>query len=153
MYSDKNLIYILTVLEAIEKLYIYTDNFSDAHSFWQANDQLNFNASSNLLLAIGEETKKIDDELKEEFASIQWQAIKELRNRLAHDYRGSDPDILWQIIQTELNPLKQSLIKMMDLIKYDNEMLLSAIKSDYYKHLRYLINNNNETLRGLRPFQ
>ncbi len=138
MYSDKNLIYILTILEAVEKLLIYTKKFSNAHDFWFADDQLNFNASSNLLLAIGEETGKIDEKLKNEFSNIQWQAIKELRNSLAHDYRGSDPDILWQIIQTELKPLKQTLIKMIDLIEYDTKMLLSAIKSDYYKHLRYL---------------
>lgn len=138
MYSDKNLIYILTILEAIEKLQIYTKEFSNAHDFWLAEDQLNFNASSNLLLTIGEETKKIEDKLKKEFTDIQWQAIKELRNRLAHDYRGSDPDILWQIIQTELDPLKQSLIKMIDLIEYDKKMLLSAIKSEHYKHLGYL---------------
>ncbi len=50
MYSDSNLIYILTVLEAIEKLKIYTKEFNNAHDFWQANDQLYFNASSNLLL-------------------------------------------------------------------------------------------------------
>ena len=98
MYSDKNLIYILTILEAIEKLKIYTKDFSNAHDFWLANNQLNFNASSNLLLAVGEETKKIDNKLKEEFPNIQWIAVKELRNRLAHDYRSSDPDILWQII-------------------------------------------------------
>ena len=142
MYSDKNLIYILTILEAIEKLQIYTGKFSNAHDFWLADDQLNFNASSNLLLAIGEETKKIDEKLKEEFADIQWQAIKELRNRLAHDYRGSDPDILWQIIQTELNPLREVLIKMIDLIEYDKKMLLSAIKTEYYKHLGYLNDND-----------
>ena len=141
MYSDKNLIYILTILEAIEKLKIYTNRFSNAHDFWLADDQLNFNASSNLLLAIGEETKKIDEKLKEESPDIQWHAIKELRNRLAHDYRGSDPYILWQIIKTELEPLKQTLIQMIDLIEYDREMLLLAIDSDFYKHLKYLNDN------------
>lgn len=48
------------ILEAIEKLNIYTKSFSSAHDFWFNEEQLNFNASSNLLLAIGEETKKID---------------------------------------------------------------------------------------------
>lgn len=138
MYSDKNLISILTILEAIEKLHIYTNDFSSAHDFWFAQEQLNFNASSNLLLAIAEETKKIDSELKNEFPKIQWQAISDLRNRLAHDYRGSDPDILWQIIKIELAPLKQTLIKMISHIDYKKELLLSAINSEYYKHLKYL---------------
>ncbi|RLD72609.1 MAG: hypothetical protein DRJ10_18560 [Bacteroidetes bacterium] len=139
MYNDKNLIYVLTILEAIEKLQIYTKDFSNAYDFWSADEQLNFNASSNLLLAIGEETNKIEEKLKGEFENIQWVAIKDLRNRLAHDYRGSDPDILWQIINTELEPLKQALIQMIKRIEYDDEMLLSAIESDYYRHLKYLI--------------
>lgn len=138
MYSDKNLIFILTILEAIEKLQIYTKPFSNAQDFYFADDQLSFNASSNLLLAIGEEVGKIDETLKNEFENIQWKAIKELRNRLAHDYRGSDPDILWQIIKEELILLKQILVKMIDLIEYEEEMLLSAIQSNYYKHLHYL---------------
>jgi len=140
MYNDKNLIYILTILEAIEKLHIYTEGFSNAHDFWKEKDQLYFNASSNLLLAIGEEAKKIDTKLKGEFSEIQWKAILDLRNRLAHDYRGSDPDILWQIINTELDILKKSLIKMINFIDYEDEMLLSAINSEYYKHLKYLDN-------------
>ena len=139
MYNDNNLIYILTVLEAIEKLQLYTKDFDNAHDFWQADNQLYFNASSNLLLAIGEETDKIDSGLKAQFDEIQWNAIKNLRNRLAHDYRGSDPDILWQIIVTELKPLKQVLIKMIEYIDFDKEMLISAIQSEYYKHLDYLI--------------
>ena len=76
--------------------------------------------------------------IKTNFSDIQWDAIRDLRNRLAHDYRGSDPDILWQIITNELEPLKKALIKIIDLIDYDEEMLISAISSEYYKHLLYL---------------
>ena len=139
MYSDKNLIYVLTILEAIEKLKIYTKDFTNAQDFWQSENQLYFNACSNLLLAIGEDVKKIDDELKYTFENIQWQAISDLRNRLAHDYRGADPEILWQVITTELLPLKSILIKMINLIDFDKKMLLEALHSDYYKHLDYLI--------------
>ena len=142
MYSDKNLIFVLTILEAIEKLQIYTTPFSNADDFYFADDQLSFNASSNLLLAIGEETGKIDETLKNEFQNIQWKAIKELRNRLAHDYRGANPDILWQIIKEELVLLKQILIKMIDLIDYEEEMLWSALQSDFYKHLQRLLHYN-----------
>ncbi len=140
MYSDTNLIYILTVLEAIEKLKIYVKDFDNALDFWEADAQLYFNASSNLLLAIGEETAKIDTQLKEQFNEIPWNAIKNLRNRLAHDYRGSDPEVIWQIIIIELRPLKEVLIKMLDFIDYDKKVLHMAIESNYYQHLTYLKN-------------
>ncbi|NOX47186.1 MAG: hypothetical protein GXO89_09440 [Chlorobi bacterium] len=60
MYSDKNLVFVLTILEAIEKIYIYSKDYDNAHDFWQSNNQMNYNASTSLLIAIGEETKKID---------------------------------------------------------------------------------------------
>lgn len=138
MFSEKNLIYILTSLEVIEKIIIYTKDFKNAHDFWLENNQMNFNASSNLLLVIGEETQKIDTKLKLKFNQIQWQAIADLRNRLAHDYRGADPDILWQIITKELYLLKEVLIKMLGDIQFEKKLLYSAINSEFYKHLSYL---------------
>lgn len=56
MFSSKNLTYVLTMLEAIEKVLFYTEEFEDEESFFQANRQLNFNATTNLLIAIGEES-------------------------------------------------------------------------------------------------
>ena len=138
MFNDKNLVYILTVLEAIEKLFIYSGNFDNAHGFWQHDNQINYNASTNLLIAIGEETKKIDDGLKNKFPKIQWKAISDLRNRLAHDYRGTDPDILWQIITEELIILKKALIKTLSFVSFKNEMLEEALNSKYYKNIQYL---------------
>lgn len=38
MYSDKNLIYIFTVLEAIEKVFIYTKNFKDDEEFYESEN-------------------------------------------------------------------------------------------------------------------
>jgi uncharacterized protein with HEPN domain len=58
MFSDKNLAYILTTLEAIEKINLYTKDFIDPEVFYEANDQLNFNATYNLLIVVGEESKK-----------------------------------------------------------------------------------------------
>ena len=138
MFNDKNLVYILTVLEAIEKLFIYSRNFDNAHDFWQHDNQINYNASTNLLIVIGEETKKIDSALKNKFHEIQWNAISDLRNRLAHDYRGSDPDILWQIITEELNTLKKALIEILRFVSFKKEMLEEALHSNYYKNIQYL---------------
>jgi len=55
MYDSKNFIYIMTVLECIEKIFLYTQDFDDPDEFFEANDQMHFNASQILLLVIGEE--------------------------------------------------------------------------------------------------
>jgi len=85
MYERKNFTYILTILEAIEKIFIYVRDVDNADAFYTYNEQMNFNASQVLLLVIGEETKKIDEKLKAEYPEIPWHLIAGLRNRIAHD--------------------------------------------------------------------
>lgn len=138
MYSDKNLVHILTILEAIEKIHIYVKDIDSADDFLWYNEQLNFNASVSLLIAIGEETMKIDDGLKNENSQIGWPAISGMRNRLAHHYRGIDPEITWDLIQHNLPELKTALIDMLSKISYEPKMLLAALDSNYYRHLSYL---------------
>ncbi len=74
MFDSKNLIYILTILEAIEKILYYSREFSTEEDFFYANKQLNFNATVNLLIAIGEENKKIDEALKSS-NTLNWKNV------------------------------------------------------------------------------
>lgn len=139
MFSNKNLAYLLTALEAIEKINIYSSGFDNPESFYEANDQLNFNACFNLLIVIGEETRKIEPLLKRNFPEVEWRKISGLRNHLVHEYRGIDPAIIFDIISRFLSGLKETLIKMLQVIDHDKEELLKILESDYYKHLKYLI--------------
>lgn len=59
MYNSKNLTYILTILEAIEKISYYSKEFKDEEEFYFANKQLNFNATVNLLIAIVRKIKRL----------------------------------------------------------------------------------------------
>lgn len=70
----------MTIPESVEKIFLYTESFKDPDSFFEANEQMNFNASQILLLVIGEEVKKIDDGLKGEHKGIPWKEISKLRN-------------------------------------------------------------------------
>ena len=103
MYSTKNVAYLLTSLEAIEKLLIYTDGIDNPIDFLESQDQLIYNASLTLLMTIGEEVGKIEDELKSNYTDVPWQSIKGMRNRIAHDYRGLDPTIPFSVIKNYLH--------------------------------------------------
>ena len=138
MYDEKNLIYLLTILEAIEKIKIYSSDFENADDFLWSNQQLNFNGTVNLLIAIGEESKKIDIKLKEEFPDTKWKDIAGIRDKVSHDYRGIDPNIVWNVIQNELDNLKKTMIQMLEKINYDKKTLAEALKTKYYNHLSYL---------------
>ncbi len=136
---DKQLLYILTILEAVEKIRIYTAEFSDALDFFEANDQMNFNATVNLLIAIGEESKKIDDAKKLTLPDIQWSSIIGLRNELSHNYRGIDYHIIWNVVQVHLDKIKIACIAILLQLDIEEEILKKAVTSRYYEHLAYIL--------------
>jgi uncharacterized protein with HEPN domain len=139
MFDEKNLLYLLTILECIEKISIYAKNIQSPQELLDANDQMNFNASNNLLIAIGEESKKIDSNLKSKFPEFPWSEVAGLRDKLAHDYRGVDPEIIFTVIKDYLDKLKEVIISMISLINPNREVLNELLNNDYYKHIRYLI--------------
>lgn len=138
MYSEKHLSYICTMLECIEKVYLYSAPFDSVEDFVWINDQLNYNASWSLLWAIGEESKRIDEALKSEFPEIPWHSIAGMRNFLTHDYRGIDVDLVYEVIQKNLPELKTVLLKMVDRVTYHKDLLQEALDLPYYRHIQYL---------------
>lgn len=138
MFNSKNTLHILTILEAIEKIFIYSDEFKDEEEFYFANKQLNFNATVNLLIAIGEENKKIEDELKIS-KKINWKNISAMRDKISHNYRGIDESMVWEIVKEYLPVLKTLLIEMLPKIEDSELYIKEALKTHYYEDLNYLL--------------
>jgi len=65
--------------------------------------------------------------------------IANLRNRIAHNYRTIDPNISFDIIENYLPELKGELIRMLKKVQFERELLIKAVHSPHYKHLKYLI--------------
>jgi uncharacterized protein with HEPN domain len=140
MYSERNLIHILTMLECIEKTWIYTQDFHNPNDFIWANEQKELNAVISLFIAIGEESKKIEQSLKDSVTgSFSWKEIAGLRDKISHDYRGVDADILWSVITKDLLKLKAALIEMTRRLNPPKELLKEFISTPHYKHIQYLI--------------
>ena len=137
MFNSKNILYILTILEAIEKIFIYSSNFEDEEKFYFANKQLNFNATVNLLIVIGEENKKIEDGLKISH-KINWKNISAMRDKISHNYRGVDESMVWEIIKDYLPVLKNLLIEMLPKIENNELYIKEALETQYYEELYYL---------------
>lgn len=144
MYSDDNLAYIFTMLECIEKVFIYAGDYTNAEELAWENDQRDYNAIWALLLVIGEESKKINSNLKKELHTIPWQNVTGMRNYMAHDYRGIDHDRVWEVVKISLPELKNALIVMIDKIAYEKQMVVRALNSPYYRHIQYLREKLND---------
>ena len=140
MYSDDNLVYVFTMLECCEKTFLYAEVCQTAEELVWLNDQREFNAVWALMLVIGEESKKLETGLKDEFTTIPWRTIAAMRNFLAHDYRGIDHERVWEVLRDSLPELKECLITMIDRIRYDDGIIRRALDSPYYRHIQYLRN-------------
>lgn len=136
-----DLMYLLNVIESTEKIVLYSENCSDAEAFYEMNDQLNFNASLNLFANIGENIGKISDELKQVYIDIDWKQVKDLRNRVVHDYVNIDTFTIFDIIKNNLAILKNKLMKIITIElgngNFDSEEYRDAKKSFYYRHINF----------------
>lgn len=61
-----------------------------------------------------------------------------MRDKISHNYRGIDEDIVWNIIKEYLPNLKQALIEMIPKVENYQSLLNKALESSYYNHLEYL---------------
>lgn len=114
MYTlSKHILFNLkSLLEAIEKIELYSQEFHDSDEFY--HDQKSFDAAMMQFVVIGEVISRLDDSYKNAHTEIPWQKIKDFRNIIAHDYFGIDADEIWDIIVNKLLPLKNDIHKLVD---------------------------------------
>ena len=139
--KKNDLLYLMNILEYIGKVWKYTEETKDAEELYELNEQLNLNASLTLLANIGENVSKISDTLKQEYPDIEWQQIKDFRNRIVHDYTGIDLVIVFEIITKDLKTLKpkfENIIrKNIENKIFDIEELKISKESKYYKNIDF----------------
>jgi uncharacterized protein with HEPN domain len=51
------------------------------------------------LETLSDATAQLPQDWKDEFPQVNWQRIKDFRNRLAHGYMSVNLDIIWQVIK------------------------------------------------------
>ena len=140
--NEKNdLLYLINILEYIGKIWKYTEKANNEEELFELNDQMNLNASLNLLANIGENVSKITDKIKKEYQNIEWREIKDFRNRIVHDYIGIDLAIVYEVITNELVEIKNNIEEIIkDKIKnsvFDVEEIMICKESKYYKYIDF----------------
>jgi len=138
---ENDLLHLLDILQAIVKIQHYSHNFKTAERFYEAEEQLYFNACLNLLARLGEKVKKLSDETQANYPKIAWAALRGYRNRLVHEYEGIDSLITFEIIQEELPRLKRQLQEVVRkgiaAKHFDEEELAFARKSTFYQRVDF----------------
>ncbi len=77
-------------------------------------DKKTINAVVRSLEVIGETTKKIPDSFREEYSEIPWKRMAGMRDKLIHEYFGIDLEIVWEVINSDLPPIKPLIQKVLE---------------------------------------
>ena len=100
-------IYILDMLEAIEKIQEYTDGLTEVEF---SQNLLVQDAVVRRFQIIGEAVSRVPGELREKFIIIPWKKIIAFRNLIIHDYAMVKYTEIWRVIQDELPKLQKQLV-------------------------------------------
>lgn len=74
-----------------------------------AEDQKTIAAVMYAIAVMGEATKRLSNEFREQYSQLPWRELAGLRDRLVHDYKNIDLDILWDVVSVEIPALLVSL--------------------------------------------
>lgn len=97
---------IFDILEAAKKIKAYTAGLSYEKFLADAKT---IDAVIRNFEIIGEASNRLPDDFKEKYSSVDWFRIIGFRNRIVHDYMGIDYQIVWTIIQKDLNGLESDI--------------------------------------------
>ena len=111
--KNKEYMSIIKMIEYIDKAQRYTKG-CDYVSF--INNEEKVDATIFAISQIGELVKNISKETMSKHPNIEWIVIKNLRNKIVHDYEGIQLNLIWDILNEDILKLKndlQSILKHM----------------------------------------
>ena len=90
------------ILEAVEKIKKYTSGLT-YELFLE--DSKTLDAVIRNFEIIGEAANRLPEDFKYKYSTIDWFRIIGFRNRIVHDYMGIDYEIVWTIVQKDIDKL------------------------------------------------
>ena len=108
--KNKEYMSLKKMIEYINKALKYTEGCS-FETFSRNEEKVD--ATVLAISQIGELVKNITKETMERYNKIEWIIIKNLRNKIVHDYEGINLNLIWDIITDDIIQLKMDLEKIL----------------------------------------
>lgn len=102
-------LYLQHILQSISQIESYRRDYR-----YYLENQENRDAIVFQLLIIGEASKLISSEIKQNHPEIPWRDIIGMRNRLIHSYTEIDYEAIWKTVEYDIPILKMQLLHIAD---------------------------------------
>ncbi len=101
------------ILNSVEKIKSYTESYT-FDTFIQ--DSKTLDAVIRNFEIIGEAANRLPEDFKDSYENINWFRIRGFRNRIVHDYMGIDFQIVWTIIDKDLDHLASDITAIVETL-------------------------------------
>jgi uncharacterized protein with HEPN domain len=108
--SRSDNVYLQDILESVNIILSYTANKTE---FEFLNDLMLQDAVIRRFEIIGEAATKISENTKNQNPNVPWLLMKEMRNKLIHEYFGVSAITIYSTINLDLPILKEQLEKLL----------------------------------------
>ena len=99
---------VLHALECIERVERFT---AAGENDFRGSDLIQGAVLHNLQ-TMAQSVKRLPDALKLSHTEVDWRSLVGFRNVLVHDYLGVNVSRVWEIVQSDLPPVKRALEEM-----------------------------------------
>lgn len=99
------------ILDEINRIFKFVGKMTYAEF---TKDEKTIYAVTRSLEIVGEATKNIPDNIKNNYCQIPWSKISGMRNKLIHEYFGVDLETLWNTIKNRLPEIKEPVEEILN---------------------------------------
>jgi uncharacterized protein with HEPN domain len=93
---------LIDITQAAQRILRFTQGSSRAAL--ETNEE-KLSAILYQITIIGEATKRLSQDFRTQYPAIPWKQMAGMRDIVTHHYDEVDPDVVWEIIQTDLPQL------------------------------------------------